>query len=88
MSAPLFKKVDAGDYITYKKRIAIAGEYAHVTPTNPVKTNGKQYNQNYTFVPIKPEPTVDISNCLLNAQNYELLKDYTNGVSYLRVVCE
>ena len=50
MSANLFKKVSSSDYINYKKRMAIAGEYAKAaTPNNlnPVKTNGSQYNENF-----------------------------------------
>jgi hypothetical protein len=78
MSAVLFKKADASDYITYKKRNTIAKEYANALNTNPVKTNGLQYNQNFTFLP----STVvnDLSNCLIHAQSFELKLDYTSGL--------
>ena len=84
-SSPLFKKVDSSDYITYKKRTAIAGEFKNATAPNlnPVKINGKQYNDNFIFV-----PTIrDSSNCLLNAKSYELMQNYTYGVNYLDKVC-
>ena len=54
MSANLFKKVNSSDYISYKKRTAIAGEYAAVVNTNPVKTNGVQYNKNFIFIQFLP----------------------------------
>ena len=78
MSAALFKKVDSSDYITYKKRNTIAKEYANTLNTNPMKTNGVIYNKNFTFLP----STVvnDLSNCLINAQSFELKQDYTSGV--------
>ena len=79
MSAPLFKKVNSSDYISYKKRAAIAGEYSRATNTNPVKNNGLQYNQNFNFIPTSI--STDISNCLLQAKSYELKQDYTYGSS-------
>jgi hypothetical protein len=88
MSSNLFKKVDSSDYITYKKRAAIAGEYMNATTANlnPMKTNGKKYNENFKFVPTKT--TSDISNCLLTAQSYDLKQNYLNGVIYLQIVCD
>ena len=91
MSAPLFKKVDAGDYITYKKRSVIAGEYRNaIAPNlNPIKINGKQYNENFKFVPTTPVLNItDISNCLLQSKSYELKQNYTYGVSYIDKVCD
>ena len=91
MSSKLFKKVDASDYITYKKRIAIASEYAKAdTPNelNPLKPNGYYYNQNFKFVPTFITPTTDASNCLLHAKNYDLKLDYTSGIADLKVVCQ
>ena len=85
MSAPLFKKVNSSDYINYKKRTAIAGEYAKATNTNPVKSNGLQYNWNFNFIPTLI--STDLSNCLVQTKSYELLKDYTNGVNYIQNVC-
>ena len=84
MSAKLFKKVNSSDYISYKKRTAIAGEYARVQNTNPAKTNGIQYNQNLIFI---PSASQDISNCLIQAQSYELKQDYTNGFNFIQYVC-
>ena len=86
MSAPLFKKVNSSDYINYKKRTAIAGEYATATNTNPVKDNGKPYNRNFNFIPTLLSP--DLSNCLIQAKSYELKQDYTNGVNYIHVICD
>ncbi len=83
-STPLFKKVDSSDYINYKKRAAIAGEYATAN-TNPVKINGNQYNKNFTFIPTLHS---DISHCLISAQSYALKQDYTFGVNYLHTVCD
>ena len=91
MSARLLKKVDSSDYITYKKRLAIAGEYAKAnTPNklNPLKPNGFRYNENFRFVPTINTPTTDASNCLLQAKNYDLKLDYTSGIADLQVVCE
>jgi hypothetical protein len=85
MSAPLFKKVNSSDYISYKKRTAIAGEYAKITDTNPVKTNGSQYNKNFKFLSTM---TRDISNCLIQAQSHDLKQDYTSGVNYINVICD
>jgi hypothetical protein len=85
MSANLFTKVNSSDYITYKKRTAIAGEYATATNTNPVKTNGKPYNRNFNFIPTLI--STDISNCLIQSKSYELLKDYKNGFNYIQTVC-
>jgi hypothetical protein len=87
MSANLFKKVGSSDYINYKKRVAIAGEYAN-TPNalNPVKTNGSQYNSNFKFIPTTIR--ADVSNCLINSQNYEALQDYKFGLNYLNVTCD
>jgi hypothetical protein len=87
MSTNLFKKVDSSDYINYKKRMAIAGEYARATPANlnPVKTNGSQYNSNFKFI---PTIIADTSNCLIHSQNYESLQDYTFGLNYLNVTCD
>jgi uncharacterized repeat protein (TIGR02543 family) len=81
MSSPLFKKVDSSDYISYKKRAVIAEEYRNVTQTNlnPIKKNGKKYNDNFIFVPTLNTPTTDISNCLLQAKSYELKQNYTYG---------
>ncbi len=86
MSAPLFKKVNSSDYISYKKRIAIAGEYATATNTNPTKSNGVQYNQNFKFIPTVN--STDLSNCLIQAQSYDLKQDYTSGVNYIQVICD
>jgi hypothetical protein len=90
MSSPLFKKVDSSDYISYKKRAAIAGEYRNATQTNlnPIKKNGKQYNDNFIFVPTINTPTTDISNCLLQTKSYELKQNYMKGVDYLEKVCD
>ena len=85
MSANLFKKVNSSDYISYKKRTAIAGEYAAVINTNPVKTNGVQYNRNFTFI---PSLSNDLSNCLIQAKSYELKNNYINGFNYIQVVCD
>ena len=85
MSANLFKKVNSSDYISYKKRTAIAGEYATSIVTNPVKTNGLQYNRNFTFIPSLGQ---DLSNCLIQAQSYELKNNYINGFNYIQVVCD
>lgn len=84
MSANLFKKVNSSDYISYKKRTAIAGEYATSTVTNPAKNNGIKYNKNFTFIPSLGQ---DLSNCLIQAQSYELKQDYTNGFNYIQDVC-
>ena len=84
MSANLFKKVNSSDYISYKKRTAIAGEYAAVVNTNPVKTNGVQYNKNFIFIPSLSQ---DLSNCLIQAQSYELKHNYTNGFNFIQDVC-
>ena len=88
MSTNLFKKVDSSDYINYKKRMAIAGEYARATPPNlnPVKTNGSQYNRTFKFIPTTN--TADVSNCLIHSQNFESLQDYTFGLNYLNVTCD
>ena len=88
MSANLFKKVNSSDYISYKKRAAIAGEYAKSANTNPVKTDGSQYNKTFKFIPTLAGPTVDISNCLVYAQNYDLLQDYTTGLQYIHQICD
>ena len=80
MSANLFKKVDSSDYITYKKRTVMA----NTAPTNPVKTNGKQYNRNFTFVPTLTDAS---ANCLLQAHSQELKQDYTSGLTYINGVC-
>jgi hypothetical protein len=85
MSANLFKKVNSSDYISYKKRAVIAGEYATATNTNPIKDNGKPYNRNFNFIPTLI--STDISNCLIQSKNYELLKDYKNGFNYIQTVC-
>ena len=85
MSAKLFKKVNSSDYISYKKRTAIAEEYARVANTNPIKTNGNQYNKNFNFLSTM---TPDMSNCLIQAQSYELNQDYTNGVKYIQLICD
>jgi len=87
-STPLLKKVNSSDYITYKKRIAIAGEYAQAANPNPVKINRKQYNRNFMFIPTLTTLTTDASNCLIQAKNYELLKDYTYGANYIKVICD
>ena len=86
MSAPLFKKVNSSDYINYKKRTAIAGEYSSTTNTNPVKSNGLQYNDNFIFVPTLI--STDLSNCLIQAKSYELKQNYMKGVDYLEKVCD
>jgi hypothetical protein len=83
MSASLFKKVNSSDYISYKKRITIAGEYARVTDTNPIKTNGSQYNQNFKFIPAD-----NSYNCLIQAKSHELLDDYARGFNYIQVICD
>jgi hypothetical protein len=85
MSANLFKKVNSSDYISYKKRSVIAGEYAIAQNTNPVKANGVQYNQNLIFIPSESQ---DLSNCLIQAQSYELKQDYTNGFNFIHVICD
>jgi hypothetical protein len=81
----LFNKLNSSDYISYKKRITIAGEYEKVANTNPVKTNGKQYNKNFKFLSAL---TLDMSNCLIQAQSYELKQDYVNGVNSIHVICD
>ena len=81
----LFNKLNSSDYISYKKRTAIAEEYEKVAVTNPVKTNGNQYNQNFKFLSATNR---DISNCLIQAQSYELKQDYTSGVNYIHVICD
>jgi hypothetical protein len=88
MSTNLFKKVDSGDYISYKRRATIAGEFAKTTNTNPVKRNGNQYNQNFTFLSTFNTPTTDNSNCLIHTQSYELKQNYTNGLKYLHLICD
>ena len=88
MSANLFKKVNSSDYISYKKRTAIAGEYAKSANTNPMKTNGSQYNKTFKFIPTLNGSSVDISNCLIYAQNYDLFQDYTNGLKYIQKICD
>ena len=80
MSSTLFKKVDSSDYITAKKQMAIANEFLKNQNTNPVKNNGKKYNKNFSFVPTL---TNDLSNCLIEAHSFELLKDYTTGKKYI-----
>lgn len=84
MSANLFKKVNSSDYISYKKRTAIAEEYASVANTNPTKSNGSQYNNNFKFL----STMTPVSNCLIQAKNYESLQDYTSGVNYIQVICD
>ena len=89
MSANLFKKVPSSDYINYKKRMTIAGEYTNASTTNdlnPVKTNGSQYNKIFKFIPTTI--LADASNCLINSQNYEALQDYKFGLNYLKVTCD
>jgi hypothetical protein len=86
MSANLFKKVASSDYINYKKRLAIAGEFANTSNVNPVKTNGGQYNSIFTFIPTTISS--DVSNCLINAQSYDALQDYSFGLNYLKVTCD
>jgi len=88
MSANLFKTVNSSDYISYKKSTAIAGEYARAKNTNPIKMNGNQYNQNFTFLPTLNTPRTDISNCLIYTQSYELKQNYTNGFNYINIVCD
>jgi hypothetical protein len=91
MSSKLFKKVDSSDYITYKKRQAIASEYVQAdTPNelNPLKPNGYYYNENFRFVPTFNTILTDASNCLLQAKNYDLKLDYTSGIADLKVVCK
>jgi len=89
MSANLFKKVCSSDYINYRKRVAIAGEYKNASTTNdlnPVKTNGSQYNKILKFIPTTI--SADASNCLINSQNYEVLQDYKFGLNYINVTCD
>ena len=89
MSANLFKKVSSSDYIAYKKRMAIAGEYAKATTPNdlnPVKTNGNQYNRNFKFIPTTI--SADLSNCLINSNSYQALQDYTVGLNYIKMTCD
>lgn len=81
----LFNKLNSSDYISYKKRTTIAGEYEKVANTNPVKTNGDKYNKNFKFLSVI---SADISNCLIQAQSYELKQDYEIGVNYIHVVCD
>jgi hypothetical protein len=90
MSSKLFKKVSSSDYINYKKRIAIAGEYANastINDLNPMKTNGSQYNRNFNFIPTTATAT-DASNCLIYAQSYETLQDYSLGLNYIKATCD
>jgi hypothetical protein len=87
MSKNLFKKVDSSDYISYKKRAAIAGEYAKAENTNPIK-NGTQYNQNFIFLPTLKKTKTDISNCLIYTQSYELKQNYISGLNYINGVCD
>lgn len=80
-SSNLFTKADSSDYITAKRQMAISSEYIQAnTPSqfNPVKRNGKLYNQNYTFI-----PNTSGTNCLMHAKNFELLKNYTIGTKYI-----
>lgn len=87
-TANLFKKVNSSDYINYKKCVTIANEYSKTTTTNPVKLNGNQYNKNFAFIPTFNTPTTDLSNCLIYAKNHELKQDYSNGVTYLNLICD
>jgi len=84
MSSNLFKKVNSSDYINFKKRTTIAGEYTRVSASNlnPMKMNGKQYNRNFNFMPVK-----NGTNCLLQSQSQELKQDYTSGVNYINKIC-
>jgi hypothetical protein len=81
-SKTIFKKTDAGDYITAKRQMAIAGEYLNTNNTNPVKTNGYTYNKNFKFV-----PTLDLSNCLIDSASFQLMNDYTTGKGYINQKC-
>jgi hypothetical protein len=72
----LFKKADSSDYISYKKRVAIASTAPSIL----------QNNQNFTFIPTTQ--ITDLSNCLIQAQNHELLTDYTSGLNYIELRCD
>lgn len=78
MASKLFKKADSSDYISYKKRVAIAGTAPSIL----------QNNQNFTFIPTTQTLTTDLSNCLVQAQNHELLTDYNSGLNYMEVICD
>lgn len=89
-TSKLFKKVDASDYITAKRRMTISKEYtkaADITQFNPVKTNGFVYNKNFSFLPTINTPTTDASNCLVNAASFELLDNYNVGQNYSNKIC-
>ena len=75
----LFKKVDSGDYITYKKQAAISAE-----TTTPVKKNGLVYNKNFTFTPIRNNTE---QPCVSSAKSYDLLNDYTTGQNNTTIIC-
>lgn len=75
----LFKKVDSSDYITFKKQAAISQE-----TSAPIKKNGLKYNRNFTFIPA----SIDASNCLIRAQSYDLMNNYTTGQDNTKIICE
>lgn len=83
MSASLFKKVNSSDYINYKKKITIA-----LTNPSQAKADGTKYNQSLKFAASLAVPQLDASFCLIYAENYETKHDYTDGVKYIRTICD
>jgi hypothetical protein len=86
-SSTLFKKVDASNYITAKRQMAISNEYVNAINQSqflPIKNNGFVYNKNFKFV---PSTGTDVSNCLVYAKNFELLNDYSVGKKYINQKC-
>lgn len=75
----LFKKVDSSDYITFKKQSAISKE-----TSAPIKNNGLKYNRNFNFIPA----SIDASSCLVYAQSYDLMNDYTTGQDNTKTICK
>lgn len=84
------QRVNAGDYIRAKKQVAIYNEVKKNAPTaiNPLKTNGKQYNENYKIcVPSTCTPTDCSGGILTYAKNYELKLNYQQGKYYKNYAC-
>ncbi len=78
-TSSLFKKVDSGDYIAFKKQAAISAE-----TTTPVKKNGLLYNKNFTFLPIINNAN---TSCIASAKTYDLLNDYKTGQKNTNIIC-
>jgi hypothetical protein len=83
MSAKLFTKVSSSDYINYKKKMTIA-----LTNPSQAKTDGTKYNKSLKFAASLAVPQLDASFCLIYAENYEAKQDYTDGVKYIRTICD